>query len=725
MSLESRLSETVSDEVFSSLSDLKEPLESIGLKDEGQTRDVITLFYNCTKKKTFAPQGKTIAHLGVVFKEIEAICSSGSVEASEEVVKSVQQLFYDKLIERDCSLKMIDLGESQKYNLQSGANIVRFHVMLAGERYHEGKEISQSYLSENGIVASQQLKDLLRKCLFQLSVRDDLDDKAVVNKIVYGVEGLNLLEDSEKEAFINAMFQSIGYMKKRCLKDSDNQIQRAIKANTKKQYFGGPKITSKLKKQMEKESKQLYRHMLFPASGSEKSLPLFPPQNLSKIFLEAPYYFEDARVSPADRNLDDFLELNSLSVEQISAPLVDSESYLDNRVPKSISRILKYQPTKIEAFLGRKEEMIAFFEKHQPDYEFRGSVAHSQNSFDYQIFAHKSNLKDFKIVVTGIPSRSKLVKLFRTLKAAGVPLEEMGYRGNFQRVAEVELQALETLSSKWPEVPSVVFIGSDCLKRESDLTVRGKSFNIMTKPKDPRYKKCPRSTSDIDNNTLVKGSYYYVESRGAKPFTAMSFRMPNGELSYDVVKKLLQKGVKKIVMIGAGGYIERADQAIEGDVVGRFQPVKTSSKDDKVLSIDDDIMMQTEGFGEYFLQPDHVHSTVNCVLDEDELWLNTRKKRGEGSVDVEVFHVMSAVNDYITDGGSKDFKVLPGVFISDVVGDEDYSIAEKISGKNAFQHTSSLIGEVLYQTQEEIRLANELALKKSGGKRVCRDLINL
>ena len=82
--------------------------------------------------------------------------------------------------------------------------------------------------------------------------------------------------------------------------------------------------------------------------------------------------------------------------------------------------------------------------------------------------------------------------------------------------------------------------------------------------------------------------------------------------------------------------------------------------------------------------------TVDSPLIETEKWYEDHKNKFQ-NVDVETYHIVKAYESY---KGENEVKIVPGLFISDVLKDEPLN--EKI-GSNAYEHFGDLLKGVFLE----------------------------
>lgn len=360
--------------------------------------------------------------------------------------------------------------------------------------------------------------------------------------------------------------------------------------------------------------------------------------------------------------------------EPSSNPLIDVPSYLDHRFPKDLRTFLVDNSKSIEVCLGNEEEFKRTVATKYPDYRFKAQLT-TISSLNFFVYSKKDNLNDIKIFVQNITSPARLNHFSYILKHIGVTLGKLPTLGSFEEVYEKERKALENWSSQWKEQPKVLFIGT------SILPYIGKDMKVKDKLETP------------NNTMLCRGSYLKITGPDQKSLPVLSFSMPNGELSGVLTKFCLEKGIETIIMLGAGGALKSKDFTPH---ISDYISFSSSYLDDQILSIPQEnlhpLVHELPKDLPFYNQRE-THQTVSSPLLEDETWLNEVESKNVSIVDVETAHI---VKNFLSEiAKNPNIKILPGLFISDVVNVKGETLTEKISSEKAFANTPELINKLL------------------------------
>jgi len=206
--------------------------------------------------------------------------------------------------------------------------------------------------------------------------------------------------------------------------------------------------------------------------------------------------------------------------------------------------------------------------------------------------------------------------------------------------------------------------------------------------KDPTQKEALATELLADHNVKTvevgsgcfKFSYLTVEIDGVKK-GVLAMRMPNGSLAYEATKLLLENGTKKIVMIGAGGSMDKEAG------VGSYQRVIASSYQNEERYIRSENQMRLELSG-MTVKEDRKNITVDSPLVENDAWMKSVAEEDISSVDVETFHIFKAFNESV-ESGNGNIQILSGLFTSDVVGESP--LEAKINSENAWKALPTLL----------------------------------
>lgn len=361
---------------------------------------------------------------------------------------------------------------------------------------------------------------------------------------------------------------------------------------------------------------------------------------------------------------------------------IDPKKYLSNRVPETVLIELRKAAAaeKSEVFIGSSEDMNKFY--HPLVYTLS---LNSPTSTTFSIFTNPDDPKDYKIIIGGITSKTRLNHQMLQFRFAGFSPEDITkirVRGSFDNLYTNELEYLRDSLKEFQGIPIVCFFGGRWfpmayiskkihpdIDQGNDEASLAKLYNTLN-PK--------RHTTASLNYDLVK-----VSQEDGSEIVLMGLRMPNGSYAGKVTDQLLKYGVNSLIMMGAGGSLSSESG------VGSYQFLKSSVyyQEEVTLSSEEKI---TPDFTNTTLlaSEDARNITVDSPLVETKEWLDTSKSFAK-SVDVETFHIMKSIVAHNTQHPDNKAKIVAGIFNSDVVG--DHPLEEKIDANNAYIHLEPFV----------------------------------
>lgn len=367
---------------------------------------------------------------------------------------------------------------------------------------------------------------------------------------------------------------------------------------------------------------------------------------------------------------------------------MNPDKYLDVRLSRKVVQSMTFvnqygNKKNIELFIGPADDMRKFY--HLLGYKEVGLLGmKSSNRFYY--FENPQKLEDAKVVITGFLNSSRLNNMLLMLKFAGVSMNNVIIRGTFADALSPALTELDHELGSFPVPVEVAFIGN---RTQILIQLAERLYPTeMESVKEPNAKEKMAESllADHDLKTVSIGESFkfsYVTSRdasGKNKKGILAFRMPNGSLSYEAVRLVIQHGAKNIVMIGAGGSMD--SQA----GVGSYQVVTASTYGDKTIYIPQENLMALE-IPNLVVKENRINKTVDTPLVENDEWMRKVSENDVTSVDVETYHIFRAITEQISNGFS--VAVFPGLFTSDVLG--EHPLEQKISPDDAWKKLPELL----------------------------------
>lgn len=371
---------------------------------------------------------------------------------------------------------------------------------------------------------------------------------------------------------------------------------------------------------------------------------------------------------------------------------MSSEEYLDIRISRQCQQAIVFvskqkikKPNESEAdqlkntelFIGPFEEMKAFYTTN--GYNLIGKLR-SKSSTQFYYFENPNNTKDAKVVVWGIANNSRLNHILLQLKFSGVDLNKVKIRGQFKTYLSHELYEFHSKLNGLKSTPDIVFIGNRSLimlelaKRLNPTAFEGiTNLDEEKKLTGELLSKYGYTTHEI--GTLFKFSHVTLEL-GEKRIGFLACRMPNGNLAYNVSEMLFLQGTTKMIMVGAGGSLDKSAG------VGSYQGLSQTEYGKDVIKLTQEQILKPEIKG-LTLKVNRSNITVDSPLVENKEWNDAAETKGISSVDVETYHILNAMKRH----GGKEAKILAGVFTSDVLG--EHPLTQKIDICSAWQNLST------------------------------------
>lgn len=372
---------------------------------------------------------------------------------------------------------------------------------------------------------------------------------------------------------------------------------------------------------------------------------------------------------------------NALDVIPLALPdrnekhTIPTDKYLMNRLSSGAVEQARHHGCEFFCGSGR-DEML----NHYAHRGFDRAISISSNtSTKFDLLSNSSNGKSL-LVLSGMSSTTRIKHQLLQLHFADVDLNRVKLVGDINLLKAKSGADLRKELSQLPPIPSkTLFIGARWQIMESlgkQLFHVGDSAKEGTGYGKLGVKEHKVADFVFDTATLnLDGRQHLVAA----------LRMPNGDLAYDAMKGFLDHGFNQVIMCGAGG-------RLAGDAqVGDYMLLERSQYGDQSISLARECI-HVPGAKLFENAKPTSNVTVDSPLQETQRWLDENQETG--NVDVETAHILRA----LTEAGP-DVKVLPGLFVSDVVG--EHPLEGKISSDDAYRRLPEFVTASLGMIREQ------------------------
>lgn len=330
------------------------------------------------------------------------------------------------------------------------------------------------------------------------------------------------------------------------------------------------------------------------------------------------------------------------------------QDYIENRFPDAIVDMAK-KGYDIIAFAGSRADRDAYIVSRKMRW---GAKILSASSTDFHL-VEKSN-GEFAVLASNMHSNSRLKTQLNQFHYAGIDLEKVRVVDDIQHDKHQSIKALQShlaehrILSKAAIQDTILFVGS------VGSTMKG-LIGRKLEPKEEHSAGDFRFGSELVN---IDGKQVHV----------IALKIPNGDVAYDATRAFLEHGITKVVMNGAGGRLSGNGK------IGDYMLINEVEYNGDTIKLSDESFVMPKEFKHYSVEDPRKSITVDSPLDETNAWLD--KYKSYGSTDVESYHIMKAVNERAGQGVK--MSVVPGLFISDVVG--EHPLIDKLVGSDAGKH---------------------------------------
>ena len=495
--------------------------------------------------------------------------------------------------------------------------------------------------------------------------------------------------------------ESIIRMTEKINKISDLELKtKAIEAisfaSRKLNSFKGKKLSSELKKLfMKKMSSHISKAKEIIEYSNKYNIIFY---NSFNNFPEADY---QVVISPFSEEREIPKYIMSFNINQ--PHLTPINQYLSIRLSFTIRLMINQvnqQGRNTEIFIGSENQMLYFYTNI--GYELIANL-NTNSSLQYYLFAKKENPKLNKIVILGVGNETKLNHLLLQLKLGGIDLNKVIIRGNIEDSFYENKLKLEAIINSLEKEIDTVFIGNRSLILREYAKIKypnemkkATNENESEKIAEKLLKENHNLKTYIIGEGVFKFSSFEINT-GTKKVIIICFRMPNGNLAQIATEILINKGINRLVMLGAGGSLSNLSS------VGSYQLIKSASYNiNSILVSDLNIKEMSIDLSEIPLLDNASNITLDSPLLETRNWLTQAKHSKLTCVDVETYHIFKGIQN--REKYEKKIELLSGIFISDVVGERP--LIEKIKSLNTWNHLPKFLNicfeYIEKQMQEEL-----------------------
>ena len=385
------------------------------------------------------------------------------------------------------------------------------------------------------------------------------------------------------------------------------------------------------------------------------------------------------------------------SLEPHTIPI---DQYLDERLSRTIRLLISkvnQHGRNTEIFIGSEDQMMCFY-----TYFGYGRIAclKTDSSLHYYLFSKEEDPKLNKIVILGVGNETKLNHLLLQLKLGNVDLDKIIIRGSLEDTLHENQQKLNAIIEDLVEEIDTVFMGNRSLiliefaKRKYPKEMRGTSNKIEAEKIAEKLLKTHHNLKTYEiGDGIYKFSCFELRIRN-KNVEIICFRMPNGSLARIATEALIRKGVHHFVMLGAGGSLSSMSS------IGSYHLIKSTIYNNNPIHLSElhlkEMKVDLSGIP-LFENGNNV--TLDSPLSETRSWLTQMRNTNFTSVDVETYHIIKGIQNY--EKYSNKIEVLPGIFISDIVG--DCPLTEKIKSRNTWAYLPQFLNICFEYIEKKIK----------------------
>ena len=365
---------------------------------------------------------------------------------------------------------------------------------------------------------------------------------------------------------------------------------------------------------------------------------------------------------------------------------------LDIRLGPALKGLLRNygEDGNLEVFEGSLVDMLAFYRSR--DFEINDEIQFPSTGRYYR-FINTVTHQDV-MVLGALQSEANLISQLLTLKKAGVTIDKVKIYGDTISIN----QSIEHDIKKFREL----LISKDADFHHSALVIAGNGGILDQAISKSHHIDLSKEIIISPEGSRCKMTYYpLLEGSGI-----INLQMPYGEVMGPMVSVMAEElSVRRIFLAGVGGALVTPEKN-KTDPVGQFY-LFGRSHDDKgtnayELELDEMLLPNPDLTGSAVVFDDlnnktasHVH--VDSPFLETRSWLERNQQSGHTVVDCETHYCFEAIKKWNQQKPDDKIKIMPGLFISDVVG---HSPLVSVS-HNSYKWLDSVLDNFVQKIQEE------------------------
>jgi hypothetical protein len=339
------------------------------------------------------------------------------------------------------------------------------------------------------------------------------------------------------------------------------------------------------------------------------------------------------------------------------------QTALDIRLGPVLKGLLKTygEQEAIEAFQGSVHEMIAFYRSR--DYELDTEILFPSTGRYYR-FTNQYTRKDV-MVLGALQSEANLISQLLTLKKAGVAVNDIKIYGDTTSINQSIANDIEKFRK--------LLISKKADFENAALVIAGNGGILDEAICKLDYIDSSREIITSSTGSRCKMTYYPLKGESG----LINLQMPYGEVMGPMVSIMAKElYVRRIFLAGVGGALINSDY-FETRPVGQFYLFGKSSDAVGINSYElepDEMMLPDRKLNASAVifddleQKNASHVHVDSPFLETKLWLECSQQRNHTIVDCETYYCFEAIKHWNKENPHNKIKIMPGLFISDVVG---------------------------------------------------------
>jgi hypothetical protein len=330
----------------------------------------------------------------------------------------------------------------------------------------------------------------------------------------------------------------------------------------------------------------------------------------------------------------------------------DLKKILDIRLYPALRNLIKRHSAEI--FLGSNSEMVEYYQANGSAIVFQFSIP---SSATYYLIDKGNN--DFRVVMADLVSHENIIAQLLTLKLAEIPIDQIELIGEIEHFSLLVKNDFVKLIHEIPQMTAgnniLVVAGCGLERQVSDII--NHEYNDKLGP------------SKVFKGDILSLTYTPFINTENNIQGFISLNLNYGEITELVITSLLEQcHCTHVFTGGAGGYISNMPDDKKPDIGSRVSITQCMNEQGEVVKLNGHIM-----------SPGNIespmHLQIPSIFLETYSLLEKAKQRG-GSVDVETFYIVKAIQEFNNKNPSNPIKADCGYFVSDYVGEKplrDYS----------------------------------------------------